>query len=144
MSVLEENIKIIQRSIISIILCFLDSYKSNVFKTLTWFIELKMYDFLLFCYLVCSSTFPILFTHYLCCSLERWNWRSPLPSNCKANLAPFIPDFGQRGILSKLSATSLFPRYVCLKLCCGQSDFKWIHFTLQFYLYVHMLCFVHV
>lgn len=35
MSVLEENIKIIQRSIISIVLCFLDSYKSNVFKTLT-------------------------------------------------------------------------------------------------------------
>lgn len=35
MSVLEENVKIIQRSIISIILCFLDSYKSNVFKTLT-------------------------------------------------------------------------------------------------------------
>lgn len=35
MSVLEENIKIIQRSFISIVLCFLDSYKSNVFKTLT-------------------------------------------------------------------------------------------------------------
>lgn len=35
LSVLEENIKTIQRSIISIVLCFLDSYKSNVFKTLT-------------------------------------------------------------------------------------------------------------
>lgn len=35
LSVLEENIKIIQRSIISLVLCFLDSYKSNVFKTLT-------------------------------------------------------------------------------------------------------------